>query len=491
MGNAASQPATLSRTDLTEAPADLPAAASDATMTTAPGFGNNRLATGFRSAPVHATLSNGPQLALAVKEHKEPPSTSQVSAHEVIEISDDEDEDEGEASHEDGGMLINIDQPRRQDLPVRMDVDEDEENVAQRVEGKVSRSRSSKDIPQSHTGRQAHTQLQGDLDRYLNAFTPINSLPAKPPVPHRDARPASRLVPRLADLPAEETELQLKYVFFDLDPETADLNQRAVCLSCLQPGHAQKDCPEVVCVHCSARHATRRCPNTQRCTKCREKGHSAESCRSGMKVNTVPCDICGVVGHVEQACRQRFFPANRDLFVEPQKFWVSCSRCASKSHLVGDCHLANQSAAARWSLKSFTPGSIMNLSIGAGTTHMEEVAANRGLRPEGRKIRGRAGLHNAGVPKPTRVADLGNEEDQFLRPPVSKLGVSATGKIAVNTEAVAPIPPPVPRSNTGEVLLPNKNVLTDFVRVLNKLRNRERKSYIKVAYDKQYGSRYL
>ncbi|KAJ9615368.1 hypothetical protein H2200_001443 [Cladophialophora chaetospira] len=433
------------------------------------GFGNNRLRTGFRKMPPPV----------------EDPETSKsatspgASVQDAIEISDDDaEEGEVETSDDDGGMLINIDGASRPSLPEAMDIDDDEGESPQPTRGREPKS--ARDTPQSlsSTGREAHTQLQGDLERYA-------SFAVNKSATHTDVDSSG---PLLRDLSRSDLELQIRYAFFDADPRTIDLKQPAVCLSCLQTGHAERNCPEVVCTHCSDLHSSRLCPQLQRCPKCREKGHTFEACRSGLKVTTVPCDICGGLGHIEQTCLQRFFPSYKNLTTEPLPLWICCSNCASRSHLVGDCPGANQTAAARWSLKGIASDLIFNLSEGKGMERREEVAANRGLRPEGLKIRGRAGLHNAGVPTSTQYPDNGDEDEQFLRPKVRPRGPPRPGTISMekrpkkektaNSEIAAP---------QEKAAMPNKTILTDFVKSLNKARRWEGKSQIDLVYDGRPG----
>ncbi|KIW65031.1 hypothetical protein PV04_07319 [Phialophora macrospora] len=453
-------------------------------MASSSGYGNNRLATGFRKMPL-------PQSGM-----REPPDPPQMaislgaSAHDAIEISDDdEDEDDEEEDEEesDGGMVINVGNSDHEDASDSMDVDE--EYRAQSREGLTEAHSWARETLQSmsSTGHQAHSQLQGDSDRFLNIVSIESSgHPAA-------ANPSPYAGPRLADLNPKELEYQLKYAFFDLDPDTIDLSQPAICLGCLQPGHAEQDCPEIVCIYCSHSHSSRLCPRLQRCSRCRDRGHAAEFCRNSPKDLTVPCDICGSLGHVEQRCSQRFFPPNRNPVGEPLKLWISCSICTSKSHLVGDCELANQAATARWSLKAVPQDSIVNLSVGADTQRMEGLAANRGLRPEGLKIRGRAGLHNARVPNSAPDSDSTDGEEQFLRPAVKIRDVPIPPNFTLNTnrpseskglvqakKTAVPAKPAESQINIANI--PNRAVLSQFIDQVNSSRKQEGKAEVQLVY---------
>ena len=510
MGNAASQPAEHSSTVKLEQAENM---AESATMdTTSPGFGQNRLATGFRKLPSREgppSASSGP---LPNKNNPAPtPALSPgASMHDAIEISDDDQDDDGS---DDGGMVINIDGPQNHGLSQDMDVDNDEDGSTwSREDGEIESHPSTRETtqPLSAGEEEAHDQLQGDLEDFLG------SISGKPTNQSSTTTVPVSSVPRLADLNKHELELQLKYAFFGLDQNKIDLNRPAVCLTCLQGGHAERNCPEIKCEFCSAEHSSRLCPLLQRCSTCRDRGHMAESCPTGMRVTTVPCDICGGLSHVEQTCPQRFFPCDRKPGTQPLELWVSCCRCASTQHLVGDCPHVHQAAAARWSLKSFDPGQIINLTLEPATRRREQEAANRGLRPEGLKIRGRASLHSAGAPQFAQQDDA--DDEQFLRARVDVPGNASRGSITVAAKKANGMPSTLPsslpksdpampskkqktshapksnitvainkpKSKASDVPLhlPKKEIMNQFIDVLNNGRRSANKSQLQLHYHK-------
>jgi hypothetical protein len=136
----------------------------------------------------------------------------------------------------------------------------------------------------------------------------------------------------------------------------------------------------------------------------------------------------------------------------------------SKDHLVGDCSLANKVTTARWSLKAYAPGSIINMSTGKCAEVMEHEAANRGLRPEGLKIKGRAGRHNAGVPSVPQASEPGEEEEPFLRPSVKARDAPRSAKVAFKENK--------PKSMD----MPSKKIMNDFVAALNRARRAQDKN---------------
>ncbi len=400
MGNAASLPVESSDPSNHEQAPSHPhnPPLQQATMDPSTGFGKNRLATGFRgpsSLVTEELLDNNGDNSTAA-------ASPGGSADDAIEISGDEES-------EDGGMVINVDHSTQHGLQKEMGVHEsDHTSGFQNTTTESSARPKNTELPSTSIDEDVDMQLQAENMQYARSHA--NGVLA-------DAALSPQPGLRLRDLPPEQLQLQLKYALFDVHPEQVDLDRPVVCLTCLSEGHVEEACPERICVHCSAvdQHTSRTCPRIGRCSRCREPGHGAESCTAGIKVTTVPCDLCGAFNHVEASCPRRFFLSDALSCGGTLKLWISCCRCASKSHLVGDCPDAKSVTATRWSLKPLAPGQVVNLSLESGTAHLELEAANRGLRPAGMKIKGRAGLHTAGV----RASVQGSDDDidePFLGP---------------------------------------------------------------------------
>lgn len=441
MGNTASQHASF---------ATVPSEKNDASVAANSGFGNNRLATGFHATfgtPLESNVT-GPEDSLTNSRD------TGVSVNNAIEISEDEQEED---DSDDGGMLINVDNPRDRELPQDMDVDNDPHPRNPNTRGPIL---STKENTQalSHSRQGAHEELQDDASQSPSAVL-LNTNHASGPL--------------LADLSQDELKLQLKYAYFDADPDVIDLGQPAACLSCLQIGHVEQNCPEVMCAHCSSKHPPHLCPHLHRCSNCRSRGHTVGSCHSH-KNTTIPCDFCGLLSHVEQACPQRFFACKRNPTNKPMEIWISCCICSSNEHLVGDCPRSVLAAQSRWSLRSFDPGSVINLSSTPEAKRREKEAANRGLRPEGLEIRGHASRHNVGGPRAAPQADEPGKE-QFLN----------GGRL----QARAPRPTRRTRMTFGSIQtkvripsppydLPKEDVLLEFVEAVNIARKEQGKSEI-------------
>jgi hypothetical protein len=124
---------------------------------------------------------------------------------------------------------------------------------------------------------------------------------------------------------------------------------------------------------------------------------------------------------------------------------------------------------------------------------MEETAANRGLRPEGLKIRGRAGLHNARVRNSAQESESTDGEEQFIRPTVKIRDVRIPPNFTLNTKkppepkvvaeakkTAAPAKRAEPEINIAHT--PNRIVLSQFIKQVNSSRKKEGKAEVQLVY---------
>ncbi|KAK5050340.1 hypothetical protein LTR84_003621 [Exophiala bonariae] len=390
-----------------------------------PGFGNNRLVTGFHKTRV--ILAE--QAALAQQNQSAPPSTTSspgASAEDAIEISDDESSSEG------GGMLLNVDnafRPQSGDVMV-VDIDSQSEEEGELRESDPDHSKTAAEILISNQNATDPRLLPNQQNIHVSR-----------PDAHDEYTPR-----RLADLSEHEFELQTRYVFTSLKRDEIDLAWPAFCLGCLKQGHMKETCPEILCKHCGlvGEHPARLCPSVTRCTRCRERGHSAVDCDVWTTVTATPCDLCGGLGHPEPSCPERFFPSRVQSETGPLELWISCCNCASKSHYVGDCPDLGQSFVTSWSTRSISQKQIINLSLGSNMQELEAQAGNRGLRPQGLSIKGRAGLHHAGNAG-GRPSDNNSSEDEFLRPRIGTGQRNQPPRHDFSFRAPERLPPPASR----------------------------------------------
>ncbi len=321
-------------------------------------LGQNRLATGFRSQPERTSI--GP-----------------VSSQEVVEISDDSEvEDDSE-----GGILLNVDAPSRIDSSVDAETPVE---IPDGEDGEIEAIPSTRDVeagkqcfaPKSH-----QNVTQQSLGQNKSKITS--------PMFQTDAGPRSRI---LADLNPEDLQKQIKYTLFSLPRDQIDLSRPVICVSCLSEGHSDRHCPGLICFNCGGqtKHSSRLCSKRARCSKCGDRGHIADTCKSKLKNATLePCDFCGGTDHIESSCTERFFPARTEIPEGELQLWISCAQCGSKDHLAGDCGSSSSRPANAWSLRAYSRNHIVNLSLQTGAQAREKEAQSKGIRPEGMQIKGR------------------------------------------------------------------------------------------------------
>ena len=389
-----------------------------------PSLGQNRLRTGFgQRTAIYATDTSSEggsrQTTKGLSTHN---SMTGESPNEAIEISDDTDVEE---HSDDGGILINVDHEEDEsyanteqdaDVPDQISDGEVAESDYEPEPGQVSQPALA--YLDEHGSDDAHIRSQGELDR-SDAMTAKEI--AKRSGPFTVDAGGSR-TKRLADLSPEDLERQIKYTLFGLDRNQIDLSRPVICTSCLQEGHLGTTCPEANCSHAGHqnKHSSRMCPRIRRCLRCRERGHDVDDCTAKLCESDVICDFCGA-DHLEDVCLNRFFPAQRQMPQGEVSLWVSCSNCASRTHLVGDCPSTSITVRTmRWSLRALDPNKVVNLSLQSGIRKMEQEAENRCLRPPGQAQRGLQmkgrGLGPRQRSPPRRHSDSSNEH--LLRPRV-------------------------------------------------------------------------
>ncbi|KAL4979192.1 hypothetical protein BDW66DRAFT_119396 [Aspergillus desertorum] len=211
----------------------------------------------------------------------------------------------------------------------------------------------------------------------------------------------------LADLDREDMELQAKIIFYNRDINDINLQLPITCMECLQEGHLAEVCPTRECVHCGAwnKHQSSLCPKFRRCQRCRERGHDAKQCPSALKssASEIPCDLCGSADHLEFDCDYLWKFPRQDTTSAPVLVSISCAHCTSNRHLIGDCHsLTRPFLSSSFTVRGIDPNLITNINSVVNPRRGGVGAPSGpagGQRGNGLKIRGRAD-HHARSPSP-------------------------------------------------------------------------------------------
>ncbi|TDZ55023.1 Protein air1 [Colletotrichum trifolii] len=159
------------------------------------------------------------------------------------------------------------------------------------------------------------------------------------------ARPGPRLM-------SEEEDLAQQRKYF---PGLAATEK--VCVFCAAPGHTSSSCPKTACTFCQVPgHFYWNCPTRERCTKCRQLGHSQGQCKEKLvhlDEEGMECAACGSTKHLENECEAlwRSYKPRKSLIKKVNALPAFCASCGRDSHYSSDCALRGElPRSATWSL---------------------------------------------------------------------------------------------------------------------------------------------
>lgn len=160
----------------------------------------------------------------------------------------------------------------------------------------------------------------------------------------RDEANTERSAHLLRDLSPRELNAQLRY--FHTTRKPSDVSQETLvrCLVCAAEGHMAATCDSLTCTACGAynQHTTRGCPQTTKCSKCREHGHYISKCPyklNNTAQSEIICDLCQRNGHAETDCELQWRTSGKiwDPSVLRNRVNLSCYECGRAGHLGNDC----------------------------------------------------------------------------------------------------------------------------------------------------------
>jgi hypothetical protein len=194
---------------------------------------------------------------------------------------------------------------------------DNEDNEKDRVNGKGRKAASSSD---SMSTSDSDSDSSEDDESHTNTNMVINDG-----------------LTRIHQLTAEDRELQWKY--FNID-NPSDL---VFCLTCGDRGHVPSVCPHRTCEHCGERdeHAASACSLHRKCSRCRSRGHDARYCHNRTYYGNDKCDICDVLGHLEEECPRLWCNSIKPSKVLRQilarDLIKACYCCGASDHWGNDC----------------------------------------------------------------------------------------------------------------------------------------------------------
>ncbi|KAK0670569.1 hypothetical protein QBC41DRAFT_73642 [Cercophora samala] len=197
------------------------------------------------------------------------------------------------------------------------------------------------------------------------------------------------------------------------------------CVMCASSEHNSVDCPEMTCKFCHKDHPCWTCPTRQRCSKCKQLGHSVAECKERLILakEEMDCALCGSRDHIEYACVNltRSFRPHPTKTPKVQCLPVFCYRCGSEGHYGGDCGLS----ALEPKGSTFNPWTKANASQYVDPNSSEVALAYRGGHHRSatdHKAGGRPDLGKSIVPRQhiQFESDDDDDDDDFIQPIVQK-----------------------------------------------------------------------
>ncbi|PHH68439.1 hypothetical protein CDD80_7520 [Ophiocordyceps camponoti-rufipedis] len=115
------------------------------------------------------------------------------------------------------------------------------------------------------------------------------------------------------------------------------------CLNCSGEGHEAAECLRQECRYCGdMNHWHYCCPTRERCSNCRQLGHSTGDCKeeqAASKTQHVNCAFCGGDDHVERDCMDPWSDMDAKMKTIGRMVHapVSCASCGAGDHVWSDC----------------------------------------------------------------------------------------------------------------------------------------------------------
>ncbi|KAI1805189.1 hypothetical protein F4811DRAFT_236811 [Daldinia bambusicola] len=222
----------------------------------------------------------------------------------------------------------------------------------------------------------------------------------------------------------EEDELRQQRKYFPWAEDPAQY-----CLSCSGIGHRAHECPQRNCKFCgSQEHSLFGCPTKQRCSKCRQLGHSSASCGEKLALTLDEqggCAICGAE-HAEEACSEiwRSFAPIASINNKVKDVPSFCYTCGAAGHYGPECGLPDRGD----KVTGKTTWSQANRLL-----YMDQKSENIAIAWVG--VEQKEDFHILGRAKRqthTHFVSSEESEDEFVHAPVRKPELRGQIRIATN-----------------------------------------------------------
>lgn len=221
--------------------------------------------------------------------------------------------------------------------------------------------------------------------------------------------------PKVAAIVISPEEVALQKRYFPSDGESIYR-----CLACGDTGHGVGTCPALYCEHCMqvGKHSSFMCPSHHRCLKCRQRGfHGAVNCPEKLfaRAESSPCDICGSLDHLEEACQfvwRSFAPKQEEIKVV-RDIPIHCYQCGADGHYGPSCGLSRDCPGGlTWTLtnlRKYVDIQSLDRAVSAGVDYSMPKPKQKEFSIKGK------GKSN----DPFTIDDSDDESD-FIRPKINK-----------------------------------------------------------------------
>ncbi|GKT90574.1 zinc knuckle domain-containing protein [Colletotrichum tofieldiae] len=225
-----------------------------------------------------------------------------------------------------------------------------------------------------------------------------------------------------------------------------------ICVYCASVGHNSTACPKTACKFCQhAGHFSWNCPTRERCTKCRQLGHSKAQCTEKLvhlDEEGMECAMCGSEDHLEDDCETlwRSYKPQKELIKKVKVFPAFCASCGTEGHYSSDCALrGNRPRNQTWSLKN------RDLYVDKNAT--DEPISDFASQPQNPKfplqIKGSAAKRNHIFYPDSDGSEEGEFIGQKVKPRAPLGNIQLSTNLQINTGNFGP-PPQTQQNGRGQ-----------------------------------------